>query len=72
MYYIWVLDSGSTNCTGMIGTSCVEASQVNWITKEMDEVTERGILFFHMPLQEYLEAYNTHDYYGVKNDIVTC
>ena len=30
------------------------------------------MLFTHFPLPEYIDAYNNYDYYGVKNDLVSC
>ena len=31
-----------------------------------------GMLFMHVPIPEYLDVFNNYDYYGYKNDIVSC
>lgn len=37
-----------------------------------DKSKGKGFLFFHIPLREYMELFNDHEYYGYKMQPVAC
>ena len=70
-FFLYLLDSGSLYCNGLAGFGCVEEDQVEWIKGTAISNTY-GLVFTHMPVTEYLDAFNQYDYYGLKNGLVSC
>jgi len=76
---LWIFDSGSEGCDGVNeGYGCIEKDQVAWYNRESQKFkSEHGsnshhLAFFHIPLPEYMELYNEHQFYGVKEEATGC
>lgn len=67
---LWVLDSGQNGCQGVPGWGCVQSSQVAWYKNESTRINKKygrvvpGVAFFHIPLYEHLDLWNSKEVYG--------
>ena len=37
-----------------------------------DENKGKGFLFIHIPIREYMDLYNTEQFFGDKGDVISC
>ena len=77
--HVWVLDSGSYGCEDVKGGyGCIETDVVDWYDEESKKIkAQHGsnvhhLAYFHIPLPEYLDVYNTEEIYGHANEGVYC
>lgn len=73
-HVVWLFDSGRQECMGVKGYGCVERTQIMWYQNESAALTAKqqvvipGIAFFHIPLYEHLDLYNTLPVYGTRDE----
>jgi hypothetical protein len=68
------MDTGNTNCLGIPGYGCTEPDQVQWFREQAREqrAKEKGFLFVHIPLSEYMNLYNDYEVIGNRGEMVSC
>jgi hypothetical protein len=76
---LWIFDSGQNGCQGVPGWGCVQSSQVEWYKNESAYFTQQsgkvipGVAFFHIPLYEHLDLWNSKVVYGnLEEDVGVC
>ena len=61
---------------GATGYDCVRPDQIDWFRRANLEIQDhskgRGILFFHIPIQEYMNLWNNGEYYGRNGETICC
>ena len=61
---LWFFDSEDYTCYGVKGYGCVPLSVINWYRstsmalKQSQKGVKKGLAFMHIPLQEYMYAFN--------------
>lgn len=75
---LWFLDTGDHGCLGMSGYDCVHPDQVDWFRQQNNEIPMedpskgKGMLFMHIPLDEYINLYNDYDFFGHAEEPICC
>jgi len=76
---LWIFDSHSVGCgEDWNSWGCVEREQANWYEKKSKELRDQHgkdvhhLGFFHIPVPEYMTLYNNHEFYGHRNEDVSC
>ncbi len=73
---LWFLDTGDEDCLGIPGYGCVMPDQVDWFRQEHLKITDtskgRGMLFMHIPIDEYMGVVNDGNIIGHKNEGICC
>ena len=76
---LWIFNSNGIGCLDEPNSwGCVDPRQVKWYeeysqvlqTKQGEDV--HNIAFMHQPLPEFMTLYNSHEYYGNRNEQVSC
>lgn len=68
---LWMFDSGHTGCMGVPGWGCIQTGQVSWYKEQSKKLTNEsghpipGMAFFHIPLYEHLELWNSRPVFGM-------
>jgi hypothetical protein len=77
--YLWVFDSGDSNCLGVPGWGCVHPAQVEWYHKTSKLLTQKqgrivpALAFMHIPPPEFMDVWNYENCYGrLKDEGVCC
>lgn len=75
---LWFMDSGSYNCEGIAGYECINPEAVEWFREqnyliaEDDQSKGKGMLFIHIPLDEFVHLYNEHEFHGNAWESIAC
>ncbi|CDW91575.1 metallophosphoesterase [Stylonychia lemnae] len=79
LFRIWTVDSGEGDgCPDGFGYDCVRNDQIDWMRQELNQLPDedpskrRGILFMHIPIQEYMNLYNDENIYGEDGEYICC
>ncbi|CDW85827.1 UNKNOWN [Stylonychia lemnae] len=79
MYRVWSLDSGAgSGCPNYRGYDCIRKNQIDWIGQEFNKISKddpsrgKGILFMHIPIQEYLYMFNEGNIVGKAGEEICC
>ncbi|CDW89631.1 metallophosphoesterase [Stylonychia lemnae] len=77
-YRLWFLDSGADDCLDTEGYDCFRQDQINWVKQESTKISNtdpskgKGMMLFHIPLQQYMSLVNENEYYGLFGEWVCC
>ena len=73
---MWFLDTGNEDCLGYVGWDCLRLDQLLWLREENLKINDsskgRGFIFMHIPIFEYVNLYNNHQFYGRRGEDVCC
>eukprot|EP00727_Mastigamoeba_balamuthi_P013146 m51a1_g8454 hypothetical protein (739) ;mRNA; r:406705-409478 len=77
---LWFLGVSDRSCEGVGGDGCVTRSQVDWFQSSSSTLASRwqmtqnpfSLMFFHIPVPEYVTLWNTATVMGSKNEKVCC
>eukprot|EP00727_Mastigamoeba_balamuthi_P003957 m51a1_g13559 hypothetical protein (401) ;mRNA; r:329-1994 len=77
---LWFLGVSDGSCEGVSGDGCVTRSQVDWFQSSSSTLASRwqmtqnpfSLMFFHIPVPEYVTLWNTATVMGSKNENVCC
>jgi hypothetical protein len=77
-FNVWAFDSGMEDCLGEQGWGCVYPDQVQWYRDTSQAMAKAGtqadgFAFFHIPLQEFMQAsYTNTNCVGRKDEAISC
>jgi len=76
---LWIFDSHSVGCSQESNSwGCVGDPEIEWYHKKTQELKEKygtnvhHLGFFHIPVPEYMDLYNDYEFYGHRNEDVSC
>lgn len=75
-FYVWIFDSSDNNCQNVSGWGCVYPDQVKWYREKSAKLIEQdgrvvpGLAFFHIPLPEVNDAWNSGKAVGSRKEAV--
>jgi len=76
---IWILDTNRRDCNGTKETyGCIEGNVLDWYDRESANIKEKygddvhHIAFYHVPIPEYIDIFNSEDFYGETDEKVCC
>jgi len=76
---VWVLDTNRRDCNGTKETyGCIEENVLDWYDKESADMKAKygedvhHIAFYHVPIPEYIDIFNSEDFYGETDEKVCC
>lgn len=77
-FNLWMFDTRSMNCQGNeFSYGCIGDQQLKWFAQESeisrsDNQYISGLVFFHIPLPEFMQLWNIYETGGVKGESVSC
>ncbi|CDW80724.1 UNKNOWN [Stylonychia lemnae] len=77
-YRLWFLDTGDLQCGDVYGYNCFRQDQINWVKEESAKIADsdpskgRGMMIFHITLQQFMDLINENEYYGRVGEIICC
>jgi len=76
---LWMFDTRKSGCNDKDSYyGCIDKEQIDWYKKESDALNYAsgakipGLAFFHIPIPEYVEVWNSYFTFGAKNETVGC
>ena len=66
------------NCKGVTGWGCIDSATIDWYKSTSKKLETEdgeqlpGFAFFHIPLPEYLNMWNSEPVFGLRNEGVSC
>jgi hypothetical protein len=76
---LWMFDTRKAGCDGYEDTyGCIDKAQISWYKRQSEFFKHEdgskitGLGFFHVPLPEFMDVWNTHYTYGSKRENVAC
>jgi 3',5'-cyclic AMP phosphodiesterase CpdA len=74
---LWLFDTMDEGCLGMVNTwGCF--GQIQWYEEESKRISfelgysPKGLGFFHIPIQEYMDMHNWSASYGLRGEPISC